>query len=181
MNTDTVRESFEKENSYPLSDTWNVYVRIIDNVYTYVANKDGYWDDDAQLVKDYQNKWIGYQKAWQASRQAPIVLPDTSGSENAFADGWNSCLNECAQAIRAAGYIADHFNIEKGKWQGTFKPDERLAELEKRVREYYAIAELLPNSEVMAYSRALNDWRKACGYTAAELKNTKVRFEPRVS
>lgn len=74
---------------------------------------------------------------------------------------------------------AQRFADEQSKWHGTFKPDERLAELEKRVREYYAITELLPNSEVMAYSRALNDWRKACGYTDAEFKNAKVRCEPR--
>lgn len=70
------------------------------------------------------------------------------------------------------------FEDEADKWLGTFKRDERLIELENRVRAYYALTEHLPNQQALKYAIELNDWRKACGYTDAEFRKAKVRHEP---
>lgn len=70
------------------------------------------------------------------------------------------------------------FEDEHDKWHGTFKRDERLVELENRVRAYYALTEHLPNQLAMRHAIELNDWRKAVGYTDAEFRNVKMKHEP---
>lgn len=70
MNIESLRKSFEKVHPHPLSNTWNIYVRFIDGKYVYVANEDTFWEDDKNLVDDYQNKWEGYQSCAEGLEDA---------------------------------------------------------------------------------------------------------------
>jgi hypothetical protein len=57
-----------------------------------------YWDEDEESA------W----QVWQATRAKKVLLPDAEAVKasgiDKYADGWNSALVECTDAIRAAGY-----------------------------------------------------------------------------
>lgn len=64
-------------------------------------------------------------------------------------------------------------------YQCTFSVDDRILELEKRLSEYYEVADNANNpKEVIRISREFNRWCRDSGYTNKEVARARANYNP---
>lgn len=66
----------------------------------------------------------------------------------------------------------------KQMYECSYEPDARLAELDKRLRQYYKdTSDSMSNRAALPVLKEFSAWRKAGGYTSDEVNRAKARFK----